>query len=274
MASEMERALDEILSGVHELLAKGPPKNPLTDQPTNQPTDQPTDQPTPDHAAAAGEIFSQPVAHTSASHRSFQPAIHNSIDNTSHDSGNDNSSLIALLAAIETDPQHPAQPVARRWLSRLLLMRAVPLGNAFPGFADITVSPIMHRAVLRLAQTGARLVRCDAHQMIWDCGFSPAPALGRLALTARRDQKAPDRLRSLPRIPERMPVVLKTAGQIHFTASLAKETRVAVCDQDNLMGQASTIFWIEQGTFLPSWLCGFVMSAGRLVPLVNPRTQI
>jgi hypothetical protein len=258
MASEMERALDEILSGVHELLAKGPPK--------------------PGQSSSALEIDSEEGAHIGDAFNTTNDKSHGIGADTSHDTSfntsPDSSSLIALLAAIETDPQHPAQPVARRWLSRLLLMRALPLGNAFPGFADITVSPIMHRAVMRLAQTGARLVRCDAHQMIWDCGFSPAPALGRLAVTARRDQKAPDRLRSLPRIPERMPVAFKSAGQINFTASLAKETRVAVCDQDNSMGQASTIFWIEQGTFTPPWLCGFVMSAGRLVPLVNPRTQI
>jgi hypothetical protein len=265
MASEMERALDEILSGVHELLAKGPPK-PGSPASAEFSSASPTDLSTEGPSSSALEIDSEEGAHIGAGF--------NTSFNASLNTNPDNSSLIALLAAIETDPQHPAQPVARRWLSRLLLMRALPLGNAFPGFADITVSPIMHRAAMRLAQTGARLVRCDAHQMIWDCGFSPAPALGRLAVTARRDQKAPDRLRSLPRIPERMPVALKSAGQINFTTSLAKETQVAVCDQDNSMGQASTIFWIEQGTFAPSWLCGFVMSAGRLVPLVNPRTQV
>jgi hypothetical protein len=262
MASEMERALDEILSGVHELLAKGPPKPGQSSSALEN-----------DSEEGVREVAFQ-GPHDSAGHDSGHDNSHDNSHDSTHDISQDHSSLIALLAAIETDAAHPAQPVARRWLSRLLLTRAMPLGNAFPGFADITVSPIMHRAVMRLAQTGARLVRCDAHQMIWDCGFSPAPALGRLAVTARRDQKAPDRLRSLPRIPERMPVVLKSAGQINFTSSLAKETRVAVCDQDNLMAQASTIFWIEQGTFTPPWLCGFVMSAGRLVPLVNPRTQI
>jgi len=269
MASELERALDEILSGVDELMAK----RPELIRPEAQSESAPRSADTTDSTALGAESAAAPAADktslTADDRLIDQEAL--LIDRLADDPTL--SELISLLSQVEGVADHPARAVASRWLTRVLTLRGVPLGDLLPAQPTLTVSPMMAKAMRRLAATGAQLLRCDATHSVWDCGFSPAPALGRLSIAASRDPAAPDRLRRLPRFPERMPIRITTADEINFSSRLPKERIVAVIDQDNSAAVTSTIFWIEHGLHVPLWCSGFVLHAGQIVPLVNPRNR-
>jgi hypothetical protein len=232
MSSEMERALDEILSGVNELLTKAPA---LSDQVRQS------------HGLDAATVAAVP---------------------------DETAGLLALFAHLESDPSHSAQPLARRLLNRMLVQRALPMSGISGVPAGLSVSPQMHRAVMRLAALGAVWLGAEGGEMYWDCGMLSnaqiSAALGTLVITVQLDPERQNRMLCLPRTPERMPLVVGSPAQLCPGLKLDHLQQVAVVDQDKTNIQRSTIFWLEQRDLLPSGLCGTTLISGRLIPVVNP----
>jgi hypothetical protein len=236
MASEIERALDEILTGVEALLStRGAP-----------------DPSAPSASSATGPVMPLEVVLSVGAH--------------------DQAGLMGLLATMESDPGQAARGLARRWLLRLIGARAVSLGSLAPHHADFTVSPLLKQGLQKWAAVGAQLRRCEADQMLWS-GPAPLPSdLGRLALLARPGTaQSEEGLWRLPRFPERLPIRQVRADTFGLQRVFRADARAAIYDQDDPKTEPATVFWLEQGRELPEWLCGFTVSAGQWLALIDPK---
>ena len=237
MPSEMEQALDEILSGVTTLLQKGPVQAP----------------------SRAPSRFSSVDA--------FEVGVQES---ESHE-------LLAILALIDSDPSHRARQAAGRRIQRLLSSRLVRLGDFAGAFSQVGVSPMILPQLIRLAKAGGVLVECDAERTHWDLSALSTTeisgALNQFSATLCLNQNSTQTRWSLPRIPERLRVALKSRSEFPFIQPFEGHPEFAMLDQDNAKLETVTILWIAPSMFVPDWWCGMAAINGAWVPVVRPSTR-
>ena len=235
MSSDIEQALDEILSGVNALLEQAPAGSP---------------RPLPGASAA--------LDHSNAS-------------DTRSSVLTDDSELLSLLAVTASDSRRAHRHVAQRLLLRLLTARAVTLGAG--DLASLTISPLLSGTVSRLLDIGARPDHSDAVSLFWD--FSACPAgfaadlLGRFAPLLCPVQTEARMLMRLPRFPERSRVQWRDHFDGKSTSSVQRSQQAAVIDQDNPNAELVTILWLGDAAFVPDHWCGVTFHEGRLCPVLH-----
>lgn len=234
MPTEMEQALDEILSGVTTLLQKGPVQD--------------TSRATPYRPSL--DTFEE-------SHQ----------ENESHE-------LLAVLALVDSDPSHPARQSASRRIQRLLSSRLVRLGDFAGAFSQIGVSPLIRPQLIRLVNAGGVLMECDAERTHWDLSqlssAEIAGALAQFSATLCLDQNNTQTTWLLPRIPERQRVRLKRRSDLARIKLLDGHSQFAILDQDNDNSEYATILWTAPSSFVPDWWVGMAAIRGAWVPVVTP----
>lgn len=242
MSSDIEQALDEILSGVNALLEQapsGPARPPL---------------------GASAALDSE----KSAAHRRSSILI-------------EDAELLALLAVTASDSRRDHQQVAHRLLLRLLTARAVTLGAAAGDLATVTISPLLSGTVSRLLEIGARLDHSDAVSLFWDfSGVSagePADVVGRLACLLCPVQREARSLVAMPRFPERLRVRWLDHFEGKSTASTYRSQQAAVIDQDNPSAELVTILWLTPAAFVPDQWLGVTFREGQPCPVLHVESR-
>ena len=188
--------------------------------------------------------------------------------------GDDDSLTMLMLAVLESQQEHPCAASARRWLVDQFNQRAVPLGElGGRRYAQTRVSPRMLTALGIVAAHGAVLEECDAHSThwFWPGGDldSASRAFGRLFLAVCLEQNTEGMRFRAPKIPER--IVLRFSINEQSTSSVGELNAggFAGVDQDNALGQPSTVLWLDEGGFVPDYFCAITHRAGRWWPIVR-----
>lgn len=238
MSSDIEQALDEILSGVNALLGQAPSGRDL---------------PRVEGAQQAPEMSREP-----------EPSLRGHADR---------QELMALLASLSSDSRRPHAQVAHRLLLRLITARAQPVGPQVTDGRQVMISPLLLDATSRLLAAGARLDHSDAMSLFWD--FSACPAgfaadlLGRFAPLLCPVQTEARMLMRLPRFPERSRVQWRDHFDGKSTSSVQRSQQAAVIDQDNPNAELVTILWLGDAAFVPDHWCGVTFHEGRLCPVLH-----
>ena len=237
MSSDIEQALDEILSGVNALLEQAP----------------------------SGSAHPQPGVSTSLDSSRHPDARSSMLI--------EDSELLSLLAVTASDSRRAHQRVAHRLLLRLLTARAVTLGAEAGDLATVTISPLLSGPVSRLLDIGARLDHSDAVSLFWDfSGVStadPARVVGRLACLLCPVQKDGRKLVAMPRFPERLRVRWLDHFEGKSTASTHRSQQAAVIDQDNPSAELVTILWLTTTSFVPDLWLGVTFREGQPCPVLH-----
>jgi hypothetical protein len=242
MSADIERTLDEILSGVNALLAEAP---------TGASKDGTT---LPKPAAQAGSVR--------APARDLDPAPWP-------------SSILALLAMVESDANHPGAAIAGRLAAQFVQARALPLGAAFAGHADVRVSPLLLPRFQRLAEQGAVMLSCDAMFSTWD--FSRLAAdripsiLSRMSALLCPDQGDHTDRWKIPHLPERVPLQWISSSEVSQEMRFEGAAESAVIDLDNPSSRVSTILWINGLEFVPDWWCGMAFRRSQWCPVIQSK---
>jgi hypothetical protein len=240
MPSEMERALDEILSGVNALLEQAP-------------------------------------STASATRQAVQAASLPREGGITLDAGR-LSALLSVLACVASDPEHPACLSASESIRQLLVQRSIALGEIGGDFDDVAVSPLLHRPLRGLWQIGSVLVDCNAEFMMWEVAYADmarARALmGRWMSSVCPDHGDPVMRWRIPRYPERLRVRW-TSNQLTSSGSPSfADSGVGLIDHDNHALPIATIFWSLGSQFVPDWFCGMAHHAGQWRPVVAPDAPV
>lgn len=235
MASEVEQAIDDMLSGLQALQRQ---------------------------AQAAPVRNGEPLADSRIGTSAAQPL------------GQDEGLAMLMMAVLESQPDQPCASSARRWIVRQLDEQALPLGDlGGERHADVRVSPRMHAALKAAAAQGAVLAECDAQATSWLWPSGDRDALRRVfgrmfsAVCLEQDLNA---LRfRVPKIPERLALRFFSETQPDSSIGVLHASAYAVVDLDNLRAQPSTVFWLEDGGLVPDYLCAVTHHAGRWWPVVR-----
>jgi hypothetical protein len=237
MPGEMERALDEILSGVNALLEQAP------------------------STAATAPRTAGRLARASVPPEG----------GVTVDAGR-LSGLLSVLACVASDPQHPACLTASESIRQLLVQRSVALGEIGGDFDDVAVSPLLHRPLRGLWQIGSVLVDCNAEFMMWEVAtadLARARALmGRWMASVCPDQGDPVMRWRIPRYPERLRVKWTDGYRAPSVSMSVADSGVGLIDHDNIALPIATIFWSRGALFVPDWFCGMAHHAGQWRPVV------
>jgi hypothetical protein len=238
VSSDIEQALDEILSGVNALLEQAPAGSPRV---------------VPGTSTAA-------LDHSSAF--DMRPSVFT-----------EDSELLSLLAVTASDSRRAHRHVAQRLLLRLLTARAVMLGTGAGDLASVTISPLLSDTVSRLLDIGARPAHSDAVSLFWDfSGVSaadPVRVVGRFACLLCPVQKETRALVAMPRFPERLRVRWLDHFEGKSTASTHRSQQAAVIDQDNPSAELVTILWLTKMSFVPDQWLGVTFREGQLCPVLH-----
>ncbi|MEN9772068.1 MAG: hypothetical protein RJA58_711 [Pseudomonadota bacterium] len=238
MSSDIEQALDEILSGVNALLGQAPSGR---DLPRVEGEQAAPETPRESEAASQGHP--------------------------------DRQELFALLASLSSDSRRPYAEVARRLLLRFITARAQPVGPQAADARQVMISPLLLEATSRLFAAGARLDHSDAMSLFWDFSACPAASvrdlLGRFAPLLCPMQKDGRTLMRLPRFPERSRVQWRDHFDGKSTSSAQRSQQAAVIDQDNPGAELVTILWLGDGAFVPDHWCGVTFRDGQLCPVLH-----
>lgn len=240
MSSDMERALDEILSGVNALMQQAP---------------KPTASVSP--AAVASPAPRARVSQAAASLPSDQFI-----------------SILSLLATLESNERgDPTAAVASRLIGQLLLARCVRMDEISEDFGEVLVSPLIYPAFEALANLGARWISTDADSLLWQLDHvNIAQAQGLLRKYSSLvcpEQKDGMLLWRLPRIPERSPLNWIKADDAGASSRLIHADQVAVIDQDRRGKKLSTVLWSGSHGFVPDWWCGLAFYQGQWRPVLH-----
>jgi len=237
MPSDMERALDEILSGVNALMQQAP------------------------------KAVSAPVSGMQ------RPAASLDQPGTTSLTSDQFASTLALLAIVESDLASPVSSVASRLITQLLLARCVRVDNISSDFDGVTVSPLIYPVFQTLSGLGARWVDCDADSLLWQMsGVNVAQAhasLKKFSSVICPEQTRDGLCWRLPRIPERSPLNWISADDVSSSPQLIRAEQVAVIDQDKRGKKTSTIIWSGDVRFVPDWWCGSAFHQGQWRPVVH-----
>lgn len=240
MSSDMERALDEILSGVNALMQQAPKPGVVTS-------------PAVISASRGGAGVSQAAA--SLPSDQF-------------------ISILSLLATLESSESGgPTASVASRLIGQLLVARCVRMDEISTDFGEVTVSPLIYPAFEALSAIGARWVSVDADSLAWQMDHvNIAQAQGLLrkfSSVVCPEQKDGMLLWRLPRIPERSPLNWIKSDDTGASSRLISVEQLAVIDQDRRGKKLSTILWSDQHGFVPDWWCGLAFYQGQWRPVVH-----
>ncbi len=237
MSSDIEQALDEILSGVNALLEQAPTGSARPQINASSESDQ---------LHGGGSRANDLV---------------------------DDVELLSFLALTASDSRRVHQPVAQRLLLRLMTARAVMIGAGADDFGSVTVSPLIHATVSRLLDSGARLDHSDAVSLFWDFSRVPADQLaliaGRFASLFCPVQREERSLLAMPRFPERLRVRWLDHFEGKSTASLYRSQQAAVIDQDNTSADLVTILWFTTTSFVPDHWLGVTFREGQPCPVLH-----
>lgn len=239
MPTDMERALDEILSGVNALMQQAPKPGVAN--------------------AAAG---------SSSRHHQVGPRSGTSLPNDQF------ISILSLLATLESsDSGDPIASVASRLIGQLLLARCVRMDEISTDFGEVSVSPLIYPAFEALSQLNARWISVDADSLVWQMdhlNIVKAQALLRkFSSVICPEQKDGMLLWRLPRLPERSPLNWIKADDDGASSRLIHVEQVAVIDQDRRGKKLSTILWSGQHGFVPDWWCGLAFYRDQWRPVVH-----
>jgi hypothetical protein len=236
MASDMERALDEILSGVNALMQQAPKSN------------------------------AKPA--TVSAHR----ASFNAFD-TIPVSPEQWASLLGLLARMESDATNGVSAVAGRLTNQLLLARCVCADDLSDQSDGVMVSPLIYPVFQALHGIGARWVSADADSLLWQMeGVDIAKAqsaLKKFSSVLCPVQTSDGLHWRLPRIPERSALDWIAADDLTSSSQLISAEQVAVIDQDKRGKKPTTIIWSGPSAFVPDWWCGSAFHEGKWRPVVH-----
>lgn len=236
MASDMERALDEILSGVNALMQQAPKSNATSMSLARQPT------------------LSIPADGIAVSSEQC-------------------SSLLGLLAMLESETSNGVSSVATRLTNQLLLARCVRADALSDQFDDVTVSPLIYPVFQALHGIGARWVDTDADSLLWrmtGVDIAKAQASLRKFSSVLCPVQNPNGLHwRLPRIPERSGLNWIAADSATASSQLISAEQVAVIDQDRRGKKPTTILWSGPNMFVPDWWCGSAFYQGKWRPVVH-----
>lgn len=240
MSSDMERALDEILSGVNALMQQAPKPGVVTSP-----------------AVISASRSSAGVSQAAASLPSDQFL-----------------SILSLLATLESSESGgPTASVASRLIGQLLVARCVRMDEISTDFGEVTVSPLIYPAFEALSAIGARWVSVDADSLAWQMDHvNIAQAQGLLrkfSSVVCPEQKDGMLLWRLPRIPERSPLNWIKSDDAGASSRLISVEQLAVIDQDRRGKKLSTILWSDQHGFVPDWWCGLAFYQGQWRPVVH-----
>ena len=240
MSSDMERALDEILSGVNALMQQAP-KPGVAAPPTFAPVQQKTDLAPPMSVSLQAEQF---------------------------------GALLALLATLESNEEgNPVASVASRLIGQLLLTRCVRMDEISTDFGEITVSPVIFPAFQTLSDLGAIWAATDADSLLWRMDQVNV-AKAQISLRKFSSVICPEQINGvlhwrLPRLPERSPLNWIKAPGHGASSQLIRAEQVAVIDQDRRGKKLSTIVWSGQHGFVPDWWCGLAFYQGQWRPVLH-----
>jgi len=247
MSSEMERALDEILSGVNDLLKKVPADLGDGSQGKSRGHE------------GQGAVNMQVVTCVDDEPRRMHPLLQDS--------------TVALLAAIESDLESPLAPAAARLLNELLSARMVGLSDSIDPDGLLTVSPCLVRPIDNLVSLGAVLDRYDAGYLYGDSSACQPEQirliLGRYSPLFCPEQNAYRHRFRMPRMPERSVLRWRNRNEINPIAGFEDEFRVALVDQDNDGDVRSTMIWFSGHRFVPDQWCGLSFHEGQWRPVTH-----
>ncbi len=243
MSSDLEQALDEILSGVNALLEQAPTSR-----------------------------GSQP----SGVHDHVDVSVASPSQSPSWGWGND-SELLSLLASTASDSRRGNASLAHRLLLRVISSRARPLGPAAGDAAAVTISPLLSECTSELFSVGARLDHSDAVSLFWDFSACPSgavvKALGRFFPLLCPVQKASSALTQLPRFPERCRVRWLDHFEGKSTSSAQRSQQAALIDQDNPSAELVTVLWLADDAFVPDHWAGVTFREGALCPVLHVESR-
>jgi hypothetical protein len=254
MSTEMERALDEILSGVEDLLKKVPAQD-------------------ADSGAVVAEGSSVKSLVSDAAHAG---QIHDAPSAVPVTQGRVSDGMVALLVALEGDASSPLAESAHRLLKEILSSRMVGLPEAIDPDGLLTVSPCLVQPIENLLALGVVLDRYDAGYLYGDSSACQPEqirqVLGRFAPLFCPEQNAYRHRFRMPRLPERLVLRWCHRNDIHPIAGFEREDRVALIDQDNDGGRRSTMIWFSSHRFVPDHWCGLAFDDGRWRPVTHAST--
>ena len=230
MSSDMERALDEILSGVNELLVKAPSR---LGEPTAR-LDSAASSPPGDDTAGLLSLLAHLESDPNSAGRTLARRW---LNRTVQERAAPLTMVAGAPAGLTVSP-----------LMIPLVRRLHALGAAWLG-----------------AEGGDMYWDCG---LLSNADISTA--LGHFMVTVRLDPEGQNRMLCLPRTPERLPLIIGEPRQLCPAAKLGHLNQVAIVDQDKKNAQRATVFWLAQRDLAPDWLCGMTLLAGQLIPVVNP----
>jgi len=238
VASETEQSIDEILLGVQALLQEARA------------------------SLEQKEAFREPT---------FGPSL-------STTSASEEVPTLLMMAVLESIRGHPAAPSARRWIIHQLEGRALSLGDiGGDRYADVRVSPRIFGPIQTIVAEGAVLEECDARLLHWRWPNVDREALhrvfGRLSPAVCLDQDSDGLRLHVPMLPERLALRFIGDGQSESSAGTLHKNAFALVDLDNSLSKPSTIFWLNDGGFVPDHLCGIAHHAGRWWPVLRGVTN-
>jgi len=241
MNSDMEKTLDEILSGVEALLEQAP-------------------------AARAASRESSQTDHGLAG----QPAAMA----TSPDPLAGSAMMRALLATLESDTMHPAHAAARRWLMEDLAGTTEPLGEVGgERFASVRVSAWVLPMLADVQRAGAVLLESDAWTLRWQWDGADRSTLKthfrRFNAAVCLDQREEGLQFRIPRVPERLRCRFVTRRHAHPEEPQMRPARYACVDQDNSSSAFCTVLWLTAHPFVPDHVAGLVHHQGVWWPLID-----
>jgi hypothetical protein len=254
MSTEMERALDEILSGVEDLLKKVPAQD-------------------AEPSVVVGEGSSVKGLVSDAAHPDPSQSSPSAVRVTQ---GGVSDGMTALLVALEGDPGSHLAESAHRLLEEILSSRMVGLPQAIDPDGLLTVSPCLVRPIENLLALGVVLDRYDAGYLYGDSSACQPEqirqVLGRYAPLFCPEQNAYRHRFRMPRLPERVVLRWCHRSDINPIAGFEREDRVALIDQDNDGGGRSTMIWFSSHRFVPDHWCGLAFHDGRWRPVTHAST--
>ena len=230
MSSDMERALDEILSGVNELLVKAPSR-------LGEPTARLAPAAAPQSGDDTAGLLSL-LAHLESDPNFAGRALARRwLNRTVQERASPLTMIAGAPAGLAVSPQ--MIPVVKRLQA---------LGAAWLG-----------------AEGGDMYWDCG---LLSNADITAAVA--QFMVTVRLDPEGQNRMLCLPRTPERLALIFGAPRQLCPAANLDRLDQVAIVDQDKKNAQRATVFWLAQHDVAPNWLCGMTLLAGQLIPVVNP----
>ncbi len=203
MSSDMERALDEILSGVNELLVKAPSRLGEATARLDSAASPPSGEDTAGLLSLLAHLESDP-------NYAGRTLARRWLNRTVQERAAPLAMIAGAPAGLTVSPQ--MIPVARRLHA---------LGAAWLG-----------------AEGGDMYWDCG---LLSNADISTA--LGHFVVTLSLDPEGQNRMLCLPRTPERLPLIIGEPGQLCPAAKLGHLDQVAIVDQDKKTTQRSTVFW-------------------------------